>query len=203
MSIDLPILKFVLNGGDSAFCVWEPVKPMVVIGRGGSEELELKMDNCLNDGVPVFRRKTGGGAVVLMPGVLVFSLAKRVAKDLVIREYAEQVNDQVVKFFSGLGVKDLSVRGISDICVGNRKVMGSGMFRRKKILFFQGSVLVDPDISLMDRYLKPPPKQPDYRDNRDHGDFTTTLRQQGLEISMGNLVGKMKRFWIENLKYIY
>ena len=203
MSIDLPILKFVLNGGDSAFCVWEPKKPLVVTGRGGSEELEVKTDNCVKDGVPIFRRKTGGGAVVLMPGVLVFSLAKRVAKDLVIREYVEQVNDQVVIFLSGLGVKDLSVRGISDICIGNKKIMGSGMFRRKKILFFQGSILVDPDITLMDRYLKPPPKQPDYRENRTHADFTTTLNKEGLKLPTHNLVVKMKQFWLENLKNIY
>lgn len=203
MSIDIPILKYVLDGGSSAFCVWEPKFSLVVIGRGGSEDLEVKTDNCLKDGVPVFRRKTGGGTVVLMPGVLVFSLAKRVGKDLVIREYAEQVNNQVMKFLSGRGIKDLSVRGISDICVGNKKIMGSGMFRRKKILFFQGSILVDPDISLMDRYLKTPPKQPDYRENRGHADFTSTLRQHGLQDSTKELVFKMREFWLNNLKNIY
>jgi lipoate-protein ligase A len=203
MSIDIPVLNYVLNGGSSAFCVWEPRFPIVVIGRGGSEELEVKTDNCIRDGVPVFRRKTGGGAVVLIPGVLVFSLAKKVAKDLVIREYTGQVNEQVINFLSGSGVKDLTVRGISDICIGNRKIMGSGMFRRKKILFFQGSILVDPDIKMMDRYLKPPPKPPDYRKNRDHADFITTLSQHGIEESTKDLVIKMRQFWQENLKYIY
>lgn len=202
MSIDIPVLNFVLNGGSSAFCVWEPRFSIVVIGRGGSEELEVKADNCIRDGVPVFRRKTGGGAVVLMPGVLVFSLAKKVAKDLVIREYTEQVNGQVINFLSGLGVKDLTVRGISDICIGKRKIMGSGMFRRKKILFFQGSILVDPDINMMDRYLKPPPKPPDYRDNRNHADFITTLRHHGINESTKDLVIKMRQFWQENLKNI-
>ncbi len=203
MSIDLPILKFVLNGGDLAFCVWEPAKPLVVIGRGGSEELEVKTDNCTRDGVPVFRRKTGGGAVVLMPGVLVFSLARKVGRDLVIREYAEQVNDQVIIFLLGLGMKDLSVKGISDICVGDKKIMGSGMFRRKKILFFQGSILVNPDINLMDRYLKSPPKQPEYRENRSHTDFTTTLHHEGMKYSTGDLVVMMREFWKTNLKNIY
>ena len=201
--IDLPVLRSVLNGRDSDYCVWEPRYPMVVLGRGGIEEAEIFKENCIQDKVPVFRRKTGGGTVVLMPGVLVFSLAKKVSKELIIREYAQQVNDLVIEFLEDSGFKNLSVRGISDICIGDRKIMGSGMYRRKKILFFQASILVDCNINLMKRYLKPPPKQPEYRENRTHDSFVTTLKEKGWKGSTLELARLMDEFLKKNIQRIY
>ncbi|MCD4782307.1 MAG: lipoate--protein ligase family protein [Candidatus Eremiobacteraeota bacterium] len=203
MSIDTCILRSVIKGKEQDYCVWESCSPIVVIGRGSREGNEIFRENCDRDGVPVFRRKTGGGAVVLSPGMLVFSLAKRVGKEFHIREYAKQVNDIVIEFFLDIGVSGLSTCGISDVCMGNRKIMGSGMYRRKKILFFQGSMLVDPDLSLMDRYLKIPPKQPEYRKERTHRDFVTTLRKEGVDIKTTKLIPLFDSFLAKNISKIY
>jgi len=203
MSIDTHILRSVMNGMEYNYCVWEPYSPIVVMGRGSREEDEIFRENCDRDDVPVLRRKTGGGAVVLSPGMLVFSIAKRVGEEFHIGEYASQVNDIVIEFLKGIGLSELSIKGISDVCVGNRKIMGSGMYRRKKILFFQGSILVNPDISLMDWYLKIPPKQPEYRRNRPHFDFITTLRNEGIDIRTLKLVPLFDNFLIKNIGRIY
>lgn len=203
MSVDISILRSVIKGKEQDYCVWEPCSPIVVIGRGSREENEIFRENCDRDGVPVFRRITGGGAVILSPGMLVFSLAKRVGKEFYIKEYAAQVNNIVIEFLENMGVSSLSTCGISDVCVGNRKIMGSGMYRRKKILFFQGSMLVNPDLSLMDRYLKIPPKQPEYRKSRSHRDFVTTLRKEGIDIMTIKLIPIFNRFLRGNLGRIY
>lgn len=203
MSIDLPVLRSVMKGRNSDYCVWEPFRPIIIVGRGGVIEREVFTENCLIDNVPIYKRRTGGGAVVLAPGTLVFSLARITGMELHIKEYARQVNDLVIRFLEDLGVKNLSVRGISDICIGHRKIMGSGMYRRKKTLFFQGSILVNPDLSLMDRYLKPPPRTPDYRMDRPHGEFVTTLAQNGLDKTTGELVVLMDEFWKNNIEMIF
>jgi len=203
MSVDLPILRSVTRGKESDYCVWEPGRPIVVLGRGGREEQEIIRENCDSDDVPVFRRRTGGGSVVLSPGCLVFSLARRVGKELVVREYVHQVNNLIMEFLSGLGFHRLSIRGISDICMGDRKILGSGMFRRKKIIFFQGSMLIDPDLSLMERYLKLPRRQPDYRAGRSHRDFMTTLRALGWRGSTAELALLFDEFLGRNIERIY
>jgi lipoate-protein ligase A len=203
MSIDLPVLRSVLHGAENDFCVWEPKKIRVIMGRGGREEEDVISSNCIRDGIPVIRRRTGGGTVVLSPGVLVFSLACIVEKELVIREYARQVNGLIIEFLRGIFDADYREDGISDVCIGNRKIMGSGMYRRRNILFFQGSILVDPDLSLMDKYLKPPIKQPEYRNNRTHGDFVTTLKKEGMEQNAFTLAGTLHDFLDSNIYRIF
>lgn len=197
MSVDLTVLRSVLNGAENDFCVWEPAKTRVIVGRGGRLEEEVRSENCLIDNVPVIRRRTGGGTVVLSPGMLVFSLACKVEKELEIREYARLINCRIIEFLENSLKADYRQNGISDLCIGDRKIMGSGMYRRRNIIFFQASILVDPDLTLMERYLKPPPKQPDYRNKRKHADFVTTLKNEGLKITTFELATLLHRF-LEN-----
>ncbi|MCE1247926.1 MAG: hypothetical protein LWY06_14885 [Firmicutes bacterium] len=203
MAIDLTVLRSVLNGAENDFCVWEPEKVRVIVGRGGKIEDDVFTENCLADNVPVIRRRTGGGTVVLAPGMLVFSLACVVEKELVIREYARQVNCLIIEFLEHYLKADYRQDGISDLCIGDRKIMGSGMYRRRNIMFFQGSILVEPDLSLMGRYLKPPPKQPEYRNNRTHADFVTTLKNEGLNQKTSRLVPLLDTFLKNNIRRIF
>ena len=40
--------------------------------------------------------------------------------------------------------------------------------------------------SLMERYLKEPPRMPEYRKGRSHKDFVTSLAEQGYDLSIGD-----------------
>lgn len=203
MSIDLPILRAVKKGKTADYCVWEPLYPIVVVGRGGRIEEEVLLENCKADNVPVYKRKTGGGSVVLSRGVLVFSLAKTVGSELTIHPYIEQVNAIIINFLQQTGFSQVSSKGISDVCINDKKIMGSGMFRSRKILFFQSSILVDPDLSLMDRYLAHPPKEPDYRKGRPHKEFVTTLKEAGWNRGVLPLLLKLDEHIERNIHSIF
>lgn len=199
MSIDIPTLTEVQGGEEWAYSAWEPEKPLVVMGRSGIEEKEVFSDNCLEDGVPIFRRITGGGTALLSPGMLVFSFAQITDRALSIKFHQRRINGMIIEFLEGLGVKNLSEKGISDICIGERKVLGSGMYIGKNVLFFQGSLLVNPDLSLMEMYLRHPGREPEYRKGRRHLDFLTTLREEGYDFEAGALLPDFRIF----LKGIY
>lgn len=71
----------------------------------------------------------------------------------------------------------LSQNGISDICMGSKKIAGTSLFRSKHYLLYQASILVDPKLHLIERYLRHPSKEPNYRLNRSHSDFLTSLQE--------------------------
>jgi lipoate-protein ligase A len=76
-------------------------------------------------------------------------------------------------------VADVTQRGVSDLALGDRKLGGSCLRRERGLAHYTTTLLVDPDLALLDRYLQHPPREPDYRAGRTHRDFVTTLRDAG------------------------
>jgi lipoate-protein ligase A len=56
-----------------------------------------------------------------------------------------------------------------------RKFSGNSQRRHKSYLLFHGTFLLDFDLTLINKYLKFPSRQPEYRVNRSHGDFLMNL----------------------------
>src|SRR5436189_5062888 len=52
---------------------WEWPMPAVVLGAGGSLTIDVNEQACQVDGVPIHRRASGGGTVLLGRGCLLFS----------------------------------------------------------------------------------------------------------------------------------
>ena len=80
---------------------------------------------------------------------------------------------------AGCGVHGLVTRGVSDLCLGDRKVVGSSLRLWRDRALFQASVLVAADVSLFERYLRMPSLAPAYRAGRRHAEFVTTLAAAG------------------------
>ena len=165
-----------------ALRVWQPAQVAVVLGRSNRPERELHLDACRADGVPVLRRLGGGGTVVLGPGCVVVSLVRRVARPTALREHMGFAVDAVAAGVGSLGGPRLVPRGHGDLCVGERKVLGSSAFRRRDVFFYQGSLLVAFDVGLAERYLRHPSREPEYRRGRPHRAFLTTLAGEGLTL---------------------
>jgi lipoate-protein ligase A len=83
-------------------------------------------------------------------------------------------------------------RGTGDLCVGDRKFLGSSLFRRRRLLFYQASLLVSANLSLLDRYLAHPSREPEYRRGRSHRDFVTNLCQVSPGLTCGVLAERLQ-----------
>jgi lipoate-protein ligase A len=152
----------------------------VIVSRSRTLEREIHLDRCRADGVPVVVRPSGGGAVVLAPGMVTASvLAPRLPQDV--------FPESVFRRFVGAGARAIGkcvcppvvMRGVSDLCVGDRKVAGSSLRMWAERVLFQTCVLVGPEISLFERYLPLPSRMPDYRGKRSHRSFVLTLAEAG------------------------
>jgi lipoate-protein ligase A len=155
--------------------IHRPPEVQVVLGRGSRPEKELNTTACREDGVPVFRRHGGGCAVVLDPGNLVVSVVLPVAGFGDNPRHFERITDWLTTGLERAGVPNVRQRGISDLALGERKIGGACIYRARDLLFYTTTLLVTPDTDLMNRYLAHPPREPDYRRNRTHSDFVTSL----------------------------
>jgi lipoate-protein ligase A len=89
------------------------------------------------------------------------------------------------------------MRGVSDLCNGDRKLAGSSLRLWAGRVLYQVSVLVDVDVSLIERYLALPSRQPDYRAGRSHRDFVVTLRELGCGVSREEAAASLHRHLTE------
>jgi lipoate-protein ligase A len=74
-----------------------------------------------------------------------------------------------------LAVPQLRPAGISDLALGSLKVSGNAQQRKRTHLLHHGTLLYAFDITRVDRYMRQPARQPEYRQRRAHADFLTNL----------------------------
>jgi lipoate-protein ligase A len=167
----------------------------VVLGAGRKVEEDVLEAQAAADGVPLSRRRGGGGTVVLSPGQVVLALVAEVLSPFRNREYFRAINAWVREALDGLGIPGALVqdRGISDLAMGERKILGTSLYRRRRILFYQASLLVDNELALFDRYLRFPSRVPDYRGGRGHREFCTSLAQEGYAVRVGRVIESLER----------
>ncbi|MDO5576577.1 MAG: hypothetical protein Q4F84_05815 [Fibrobacter sp.] len=156
----------------------------IVYGPACNPENEINTDLCISDSVSVVKRRGGGGTVILSPGVVVtLIVGKRNGKTAL--EIFDNIHDSMISLLGKLGVKSVEKKGISDLAIKNRKILGSSLYLGSdpQLYYYQSSLMVQSDSSLMDKYLKHPPKEPNYRKNRPHSSFCTTICQQKPDIN--------------------
>jgi len=164
----------------------------VVLPYSRDPEREVYLERCQEDGVPVVRRPSGGGAVVLAPGIVTLSALLPLDRTRSAERLFARCCAFVVEALASCGVQGLGVAGVSDVCLGERKVAGTSLRLAKDSALFQASVLVDCDTDLFERYLPYPSRAPDYRRGRPHREFVTTLRQAGYRLGCERLAAALE-----------
>lgn len=172
---------------------WEPAAPLVVLGRAGDAERECDLARCRARGVPVVKRRGGGGTVVLASGMLVLTMAGAAGSVVRPRRAFDRINAWVAGVVRAAGGPELAPRGTSDLCVGDRKVLGSSLAFAGGHALYQAALLVDPDLDLVAALLRHPPREPGYRRGRSHGDFLTSLARAGFAARPADLAQTFER----------
>lgn len=161
--------------------LWEPETPMVVVGRSSNLEEEVHSRACREAGVPVLRRASGGAAVAIGPGCLAWAvvLSYRRRPGLRVLDHAHRFVLETLCSALRKHVPDVRQRGISDLAIGNRKFSGNSVRSKREHMLYHGTLLYDFPLESIRRFLKEPPRQPDYRQGRPHAEFVTNLPLDG------------------------
>ena len=161
--------------------VWQPPDHFLVLGYSNPAATEVNLDRAQQDGVPVLRRCTGGGAVLQGPGCLNYTLILQIpevgplAHIRDTNEFIMEKHRQALAPLAGTGIATVCVQGHSDLTLGDLKFSGNAQRRRRRHLLFHGSFLLDFDMDRIERLLPMPSREPTYRHRRPHKDFLVNL----------------------------
>ncbi len=152
--------------------------PAVVMGVSQRWREAVHLEHCRAAGVPVLRRCSGGGAVLIGRGCLNYSLILDVSRDESLRGIHGSygwIVPRIAEALSACGPRVVHA-GLSDLAWDGRKVGGSAQKRRRRYILHHGTLLHGAfDASPMDDLLPFPTRVPDYRGARRHADFVSTL----------------------------
>ncbi len=172
--------------------VWERPSPAIVLGASGRLLDDVIVETCRADRVPIARRSSGGGTVVVGPGALNFAvvLPRDFAPGLEAVDRAQSfVLEQLAGSLRARGVP-VAVLGSGDLTIAGRKVSGSAQRRLKRHFLVHATILLDFPLDLIARYTRLPERQPDYREGRSHEDFVANLG-----VTRAELVAALRDAW--------
>lgn len=173
-------IKILDSQQDNSFCIITPTETCVVIGASNNYESAVYINKVEQDRINVYKRLSGGQTVLLSPKTLVIGV--KIINTDKSHFFFKIINSTIINTLESIGVQNLYSKGISDISIHNKKILGSSMFKRKKKLYYHAVLNVNEDPELISKYIKHPTKEPDYREGRHHSEFITSLKLEGYSI---------------------
>jgi len=170
--------------------IWEWREPAVVLGSACRLAEDVDVAACDAESVPILRRSSGGGTVLLSAGCLLFSLILRYDHDPALSEIRSSYLYILGHIAQALAIDGITAAGTSDLALGGRKFSGNAQQRKRHFLLHHGTLLYAFDLSSVGRYLRLPPRQPEYRAGREHAEFLINL-----PLSANELKQRLRDAW--------
>jgi lipoate-protein ligase A len=172
--------------------VWQPKNYFVVLGYSNRVAAEANAAACAAAKIPILRRASGGGAVVLGPGCFNYSLvldsqAHEIKNIAMAFHYVLERHRHLIETLTG---REVCIGGVSDLTVGVRKFSGNAQYRKSRYVLVHGTFLLNFELAAIERCLLLPPKQPEYRDHRPHLEFVTNL-----DLAARQLISGLREIW--------
>jgi lipoate-protein ligase A len=172
---NLRLEETLLADGQGVLWMWETAHECIVLGQSGQPERDIHLADCRDSGIPILRRCSGGGAVLLGPGCLNYSLVLPLQWDPRWRDVRYSLQWAMSRIRRALAVPDLRREEPCDLALNRRKVSGNAQRRTHRAILQHGTLLYNFDATRPERFLKPPIREPRYRAGRPHSDFLGNL----------------------------
>ena len=132
-------------------------QPCVLVGRFQHVEDEIHVENCASLGIPINRRPTGGGSIIMGPDQLGVALVVPHNCNLFGRSSTTLMSscaEGILRTLRDFGI-DAQFRGKNDLVVNGRKIAGLGLYQAAGGgILFHASILLDLDVAYMLKLLK-------------------------------------------------
>ena len=152
--------------------VWESTRPAVMLPRQGDPAAWVHVAACAARGIPLLRRESGGGAVVVGPGCLNVALVLSLDRRPWLADVGFSYDRLLGRVAGVLAIDGTAVRA-TDLALRERKFAGHAQRRVRGALLHHGVLLYDFDLDLVAALLPEPPRRPAWRGDRTHREFLT------------------------------
>ncbi|WP_324825322.1 lipoate--protein ligase [Sinanaerobacter sp. ZZT-01] len=126
----------------------------VVVGRNQNTMQEINSDYVKNQGIPVVRRLSGGGAVFHDMGNINYTMIQK--DDAGLFSNYDFFTKPICLFLKSLGV-DAYLSGRNDLLIEEKKFCGNAQARRNGKIMHHGCLLFSADVGELTACLKPNP----------------------------------------------
>lgn len=140
--------------GDDLLMLWQ-VEPSVIYGRNQVVENEVNLDYCLENGIRVYQRKSGGGCVYADKDNLMLSMVT--SEDNVGFAFNRFVT-MVLLVLRKMGIEATGTSH-NDIMIGDRKVCGTACRKTTKGCIVHSTMLYDTNMAHMLNAITPGPEK--------------------------------------------
>lgn len=178
LALDEALLDFAEeNDGPPTLRFWESPTYFVALGYTNRADIESDVAKCRAQNIPILRRATGGGTVLQGPGCLNYAFIDRIeaGQSLNVGATNDRVMGCVRDALNPLLNGEVELQGHTDLTWRGHKFSGNAQKRRAHFFLFHGTVLLDFDLDLVQQVLRPPSKEPAYREHRSHSQFITNI----------------------------
>lgn len=153
LSFYLAMEEYVARHMEAAdyFFMWQ-VEPSVIFGRNQVAENEVNLDYCHQQGIQVFRRKSGGGCVYADRDNVMMSF---VTADENVGFTFNRFINMLLLVLRKLGVPATSTTH-NDVMIGERKVSGTAFYHLPGRSIVHATMLYDTNMEHMVRAITPP-----------------------------------------------
>jgi lipoate-protein ligase A len=168
-------------------------QPCALVGRFQSIENELNLSYCAENKIPINRRPTGGGAIIMGEDQLGVALAIPGKVDETyahVRKRMAQFSQGIISGLATLGIH-VEFRRKNDLEVNGKKIAGLGLHKTDSGgLLFHASLLMDLDVPYMLNVLKTPFEKITDKEISAVSERTTTVR---LESNTSLTIGEVRK----------
>lgn len=173
----LQIEEALLRVSQENWCVLNSGAPLaIVMGISGKVHDLLVSRKVIENNVPVIKRFSGGGTVVVDENTLFASFIIN-EESVGVRCFPDQVHAWAERFYQKIFLDSDFLLRENDYVFGEHKFGGNAQYLRKGRWLHHTTFLWEYNSKHME-YLKIPSKAPKYREGRDHADFLCKLSQR-------------------------
>jgi lipoate-protein ligase A len=150
-SFNLAAEQYFLAENEGDFVLLYVDEPSVIIGSNQAVVNEVDMDFCIENGIRVFRRLSGGGAVFHDEGNLNYCFVSD-RKDMPL---SSDFLKPVIEVLASLGLP-VTLGKRKDLWLEGYKVSGTASHVSKNREMHHGTLLYDTDLAILQQVLSPP-----------------------------------------------
>lgn len=193
----LAMEEWAVEHAPGSFFVWN-VRPTVIFGRNQDMEAEVNVPYCLEHGIEMYRRKSGGGCVYADEGNLMLSYITECPDvNRAFDEYLSLLADAL----RGMGLDAVRTEH-NDVLVGGRKVSGNACYATRTGCIVHGTLLYDTDFREMEHAITPSKEKLDSKGIKSVRQRVENLKNCGLLFDFDALKSKLIDYFCKDMQVL-